>query len=483
MSIRILHADIHVIDLETRLPFRYGIATMTRTPHFFVRVQAEVNGTIAQGIAADHLPPKWFTKVPDRPFDDEIAEMSSVIQNAVATSRGLQAETVFDLWRTLYDLQANWGREQGLPPLLTNFGTSLVERALIEAVCKATETNFASAVRENHLGIRLDELDAELSAESLAEFLPREPLRELTIRRTLGIADPLTDEEIGPDDLIQDGLPQSLAGLIRQYGLRHFKIKVAGKAEEDLNRLAAFFSVLADCDVHDFRYTIDGNELFHSLEEFREYWEVISAEPNLSASPSRLLFVEQPFHRDIALDAEKLSELNNWADRPSIIIDESDAELESFPVALSLGYAGTSHKNCKGVIKSLLNYCRLEHRRRLTGNRDAFVMSVEDLVNIGPVALPQDLAVAATLGMTSVERNGHHYFKGLSAFPSAVQQQAFNAHSDLYAKTENGFPAVRIEAGVMQVGSVVDSPFGVGFELDVSQFQPVTEWESALPKT
>ena len=50
-------------------------------------------------------------------------------------------------------------------------------------------------------------------------------------------------------------------------------------------------------------------------------------------------------------------------------------------------------------------------------------MSGEDLVNIGPVALLQDLAVSATLGVTSIERNGHHYFAGLSAFPSSVGRQ------------------------------------------------------------
>ena len=44
-----------------------GIATMTRLPHVFVRVQLDVDGQAQWGISADHLPPKWFTKVPLRP--------------------------------------------------------------------------------------------------------------------------------------------------------------------------------------------------------------------------------------------------------------------------------------------------------------------------------------------------------------------------------------------------------------------------------
>ena len=33
MTIEVLGGDIHLVDLETRLPFRYGIATMTEAPH------------------------------------------------------------------------------------------------------------------------------------------------------------------------------------------------------------------------------------------------------------------------------------------------------------------------------------------------------------------------------------------------------------------------------------------------------------------
>ena len=119
-----------------------------------------------------------------------------------------------------------------------------------------------------------------------------------------------------------------------------------------------------------------------------------------------------------------------------MIIDESDAEWNSLPRAIRLGYHGTSHKNCKGVFKSIANACLLEKLRRETEN-SKFVMSAEDLANIGPVALMQDLAVAATLGISSVERNGHHYFAGLSAFPTIVHldlrsiDQAYCQHQGL----------------------------------------------------
>ena len=65
------------------------------------------------------------------------------------------------------------------------------------------------------------------------------------------------------------------------------------------------------------------------------------------------MFVEQPFHRDMALDPDVLHDLAAWRVRPTLIIDESDAELDSLPRALALGYHGTSHKNCKGVFKGV----------------------------------------------------------------------------------------------------------------------------------
>ena len=75
MKIRIERGDIHRVDLKTRMPFKYGIATMTQTPHVFVRLWVQVDGKLSVGIAADHLPPKWFTKRPEQSIGDEIAEI------------------------------------------------------------------------------------------------------------------------------------------------------------------------------------------------------------------------------------------------------------------------------------------------------------------------------------------------------------------------------------------------------------------------
>ncbi|RIK38339.1 MAG: hypothetical protein DCC55_21405, partial [Chloroflexi bacterium] len=95
------------------------------------------------------------------------------------------------------------------------------------------------------------------------------------------------------------------------------------------------------------------------------------------------------------------------------------------------------------------------------------VLSGEDLCNIGPVALLQDLAVVATLGIPHVERNGHHYARGLSMFPATLQTQVAAQHGDLYRRREDGFVTLAIGDGAIHLDSVIDAPFGYTVDLNL----------------
>ena len=143
-----------------------------------------------------------------------------------------------------------------------------------------------------------------------------------------------------------------------------------------------------------------------------------------------------------------------------MIIDESDGELHSFDRALRCGYRGTSHKNCKGVFKGIANACKVAQANAAGGE---LLLTGEDLMNVGPVALLQDLAVGATLGLSHMERNGHHYVAGLSPFSKTIQQQILTQHSDLYHShnaKEDTFPTLTIHQGKIKLASVNKSAFG-----------------------
>ena len=444
------------------MTFRYGIAAMTEMPHVFLRATCEFEGGRRQaGSAADNLPPKWFKKDPAQDFASEIDEMVEVIVHAqeLALSLG-PAPNLFSFWRSLWNGTGEWASANGIPPLLAHFGTSLVERAVIDAFCRSRGQTFSSALRTNSFGILLGDIHRELAGSSPGDWLPARPEARLFARHTVGLSDPLSEGEIGPSERLDDGLPQSLESAIAAYGLRHFKLKI-GKSD-GIPRLRQIAAVLARCAPSDFQVSLDGNEGFTSVAELAAFWDEVVREPALAEIRRRLLFIEQPFHRDIAL-TDQIGELARaWPGRPQIVIDESDAEFSSLPRALELGYAGTTHKNCKGVFKGVANACLMAyHRRRQPGH---WSYTGEDLVNIGPVALLQDLAVQAALGVTSVERNGHHYFAGLSFWPRGVQRHVLAHHPDLYQASRDGWPTLRIEGGTLSAESVSAAPFGVGFD-------------------
>jgi L-alanine-DL-glutamate epimerase-like enolase superfamily enzyme len=471
-SLQILSFDLYRHDVRLRMPFRYGIATMTEGPVVFVRLRVDDGGREVSGIASDLLPPKWFTKIPDKPIAEEIDELLRVILHASQTAVGLRGENAFEIWRQLYEAQAAWGQQEKLPALLWNFGVSLVERALIEAVARSRGSTFSRLLREGALGLRLDSIHPELRGRSAAELLTATPNAQVIVRHTIGLADPLVEADIPPSDRLKDGLPQSLGENIRAYGLRHFKIKLFGDTARDLARLESIAAVLAEHCREDYAFSLDGNENFKSVEPFREFWDEATRRGPLRAAFARLLFVEQPLHRDAALRPEVGEAFSRWPERPPMIIDESDGAPEDLRTALHIGYAGTSHKNCKGIFKGVAHRCFL---RTLEIQQPArrVVMSGEDLCNIGPVALLQDLAAMATLGIESIERNGHHYHAGLSQFPEAVREQILEHHPDLYVRSPGGWPTLRIEGGRLNLASINAAPFGVGFELAVGSFKRI----------
>lgn len=460
--IQLRDAELFRIPLRARMPFRYGIVTMTDVPHVILRLTLAIDGRVEQGLAADHLPPKWFTKDPNRPLAEEIDEMLQVIRAAVSHARGIQAATPFAFWQTLYAAQGRWGAADTIPPLLAHFGTSLVERALIDAFCRAVKIPFAEALRENRLGVDLGALHAPLVGTTPRDWLPAQPPQVVFARHTVGLLDPIEENEITPAERVEDGLPQSLAACVHFYGLRHFKIKIDADVTRARERLLRIAALLRRERGDAYAFSLDGNESFRDPAVFATQMRALLMESALKDFWPKLLFIEQPLHRDVALTPA--ADWSAWPERPPIIIDESDAELGSLPAALTLGYAGTSHKNCKGIFKGVANACLLAACR--AAGKPA-MLSGEDLSNVGPVALLQDLAVQAVLGVTSVERNGHHYFAGLASFPPAIQQHMLAHHGDLYTRSTAGWPRLNVRDGQVALGSTLRAPFGCAPGLDL----------------
>ena len=87
--------------------------------------------------------------------------------------------------------------------------------------------------------------------------------------------------------------------------------------------------------------------------------------------------------------------------------------------------------------------------------------------------MTQDLAAQACFGITSVERNGHHYFAGLAQFPEALQNAMLTNHGDLFIKSSAGWPRLNVRDGHIDLGTVLSAPFGYAGELDLSGLEKV----------
>ncbi len=459
---------------RTRFPFRYGIASMTEVPHLFLRTRVTVGGKSSCGLTAEGLPPKWFTKNPATTFDQDLPEMLEVIRHAatLAAQIAKTSVTFFDFWRELYRQQTSWAQTRSLAPLLANLGVSLVERSTLDGLCRLLGQPLHCLLAANWLGFALGEVYPELKGMLPGDVPPGAPLDSCFVRHTIGLGDALAPADIPANERVEDGLPQDLETSIRAYGLRYFKVKLTGAADRDFPRLRDLTSLLKRETGGEFFVTLDGNENFKDFSAFREFWERAAADSAVRELWRRIIVVEQPVHRDRALSDEAGAALRAWPERPPLIIDESDGAIGDLPRAIELGYAGTSYKNCKGIVKGIANACLLAQRRR---EGRSGVLTGEDLCTLGPLALLQDMAMMALLGIEHVERNGHHYYRGLSMLPSEWQESVLAAHSDLYSRHELGFATLRMNEGKVRLASVNGAPFGVQPLLDPSSFAPPLE--------
>ena len=469
--IRIDAVNLHVTAIHTRIPFRYGIAEMTAAPHVIVELRASNGVTSARGFASEHLPPKWFTKNPDSLFVDDVEELVGAIQNAAALARNAQAETVFDLWQSLERDQASWAMTNEVPGLVAGLGTSMIERALIDASCRLLGTPFVKAIHSDTFGIDIGRIHPELRGRPLAEFTVNEAAPTIAIRHTVGLSDPLTDDEVRDDP--RDGLPVSLASVLARYGAKYLKIKTAGNASDDITRLKRIDEV---CRAHDCspQWTIDGNESMTTAEALENWLNALTADPTIdSLLREKLIAIEQPIHRSHALDESSRTALRSIGERFSVIIDESDEALDTVRRAMDLGYAGGTYKGCKGVIRGLANAALVASRHVNDSSQAATILTAEDLSTVAPLTINQDLVVAATMGLTHIERNGHHYWGTPAPLAVDVNDLLLDAHPDAFVREGNSPARLHVTAGAVTLNTMMDAPFGTGFELDLSGLEPL----------
>ncbi|MEW4567344.1 mandelate racemase [Tautonia sp. JC769] len=461
----------------TRLPFRYGKATLSRCPQAVLEVAIEVDGRLQRGYSGDCLPPGWFDKAPGRSYREQVADMIGVIGRARAAFARAASRPIslFESWREADAHCRADASGRALPALLVGFGVSLVERAIMDALARSAGLGFAEALRSDLFAIEPGAVHEGLTGLRPADWLPETPRREVFVRHTVGLGDPLTVRDIAPGERVGDGLPQAFESYVEHSGLRFAKVKLSADVDADLDRLRAIAAILERHRGADYRLTLDGNELFGDAGRLRAFVDALRSDARLGLLAENVLAIEQPLGRSFALDADQGEEIRIISAWRPVIIDESDATADAFPQALALGYRGVTSKNCKGPTKAILN-AGLCWSRNDRGRTSEAVMTGEDLCSVGVVPVQADLCLAATLGLSHVERNGHHYHPGLSYLPESAREAALAAHPDLYARKGDIIgPAVR--DGRFAIGSLRCVGFGFAVLPDRSHYEPVESWQ------
>ncbi|MEJ7687006.1 MAG: amidase family protein [Variovorax sp.] len=333
--VRVIAVDFFDSPYRLRLPFRFGAVTITQGLQAIVRVRLRhADGRVGEGYAADALAAKWFDKSPLLSDDQNVDQLRAALGLARDAYLAAPPSTCFDLYAAHDRSLVDSGAALQLEPLVTHYGPALLDRAVLDALCRIEGLSFAQAMRANLAGMHAHPIIADLPDFDFGAFLRTlTPQDRLSVRHTVGLLDPITAADQAPGQRVDDGLPETLEEVAATYGNRYFKIKVSGQNAYDLDRLRRIAAAL-DSIPDPIHITLDGNEQYADADAMVELWQAMAAEPALRRLCSATLLIEQPVTRRTAL-AQPVDALARL--RP-VIIDESDGALDAFPRAKALGY-------------------------------------------------------------------------------------------------------------------------------------------------
>jgi hypothetical protein len=449
MRFRVVSVDLFERHVTLRLPFRFGAATVTQCPQALVRVQIDVGGKRFEGATAELMVPKWFDKNPALTHEqnfEQLREALRIAAQSYTSTKDVLGPYALSQFAGHAAIQT--GVAQGLPRLAAQFGPALLDKAIADAALRAAGLGWVDGLRANVLG---DPFSSRLNIQKPTT---------VALRHTVGLADGLTDSDAGADPA--DGLPATLEAAIQFYGLHHFKLKLSGQPDADIDRLSRISAVL-EANTSDYRVTLDGNETFADTQALGEFWQALVHAPPTYSLLRRTLLLEQPLPRRIALDAS----IANLDINVPVILDESDDQDDVLERGLALGYKGISSKACKGI------YRALHSAARIAQDPLHLLLSGEDLTCQAGLAVQQDTLLAASLGITHIERNGHHYVDGFGVAPKEEAQDFAKAHASFYTTTQ-GRAHLAVHAGQLDLTSL----HTIGF---ASAAMPL--WDSLQPIT
>lgn len=443
MPLRLAVRDIALFERAVRFarPFRFGAVVVEAASQVFVRVDIEIEGKgRAVGASAEMMVPKWFDKrahLSPAQTVDELRRSLAIASDLYRAGSGF--DTAFGYHASRIAVQIEKCASEDIPPLAAIFGPAEIDKAVLDALLRGASANFFDGMAGNIAGIDA-RMSPDISDDDIALFLGQCRRRDrVAIRHTVGLDDEIEGEG-------------GVADKDENFGARYFKLKLAGNPEADAARLVRIGRELAKLPFA-YRVTLDANEQYAALGDLRSLVDRLSRDAALAPIASRLLYIEQPMPREVT----RASPLEGVAIY-DFIIDEADDSWNAFVAARALGYRGISSKSCKGLYKSVINATRVA---KWSSGSEKFFVTGEDLTCQAGLAVQQDLALGALIGVTHAERNGHHYVDGFGDTPADEAESFLAAHPDLYARAGDKV-RLAIHDGDLLTGSLTGPGFATG---------------------
>ena len=99
MKVRLVEVERYERPMTLRLPFRFGVITVTEGVQAIIRVRISLpDGRSCQGVAAESLAAKWFEKSPEFTDEQNLDQLRQSLDIAIGHYKAFGAATPFGLF-------------------------------------------------------------------------------------------------------------------------------------------------------------------------------------------------------------------------------------------------------------------------------------------------------------------------------------------------------------------------------------------------
>jgi len=442
-DVRVVDADLYLLDVQTRMPLKFGPETLDAVTCARVKLTVENDrGKTAIGWGETPLSVQWVWPgdLTCRERHDCLVDFCKRLRNAWAgfdvAGHAMEVGHAFlsgVLPGMLDDVNAERSGRP-MPRLAGLVCCSAFDIALHDAYGVACGRHIYDTYNADFMNVDLsawlepaDGAAVDFAGKYPADFLVFPRPQTLPAWHLVGGKDPVDEGELTGDEP-DDGYPVLLRDWIRRDGLTCLKVKLRGNdAAWDTGRLVKVGQVAVEegalwltsdfnCTVTDPAYV---NEILDRLRvEHPRLYDMI-------------LYVEQPFPYD--LEANRM-DVHGVSARKPLFLDESAHDWLRVRLGRELGWTGVALKTCKTQTGALLSLC--------WAKAHGMMLMVQDLTNPMLAQIPHVLLAAHAGTLMGVETNAMQFYPEASLAEARVHPGLYtrrNGCVDLSTLGETGF--------------------------------------------